>query len=143
VRKVKNPNHFLSHENNNYTKGSINENEHIGTSSHLYNKNYRFRSDKTSNNVNKFTNNSGYRINNSNSDFFNGSKGFISENRTGKNLKFSFDWDKSKYFMTSNSLFHKEKNKLIHQSEYEDFDKIYNNIFCKVKNFQDGKIKKN
>jgi len=46
---------------------------------------------------------------------------------------------KNKHLIKDNSLISIEK-KIFMESHYEDFDKIYNDIFCSVKNLKDGKI---
>lgn len=102
------------------------------TSSKLHN-NFCFENDDRY--VNKFTNSS-------NSEFFSTRKGFFRGSRDGKNTNFSFDWwEKNKCLISGESMFSKRKFNNFIESDNEDFDKIYNNIFCKIKNFEDGKLR--
>jgi hypothetical protein len=63
----------------------------------------------------------------------------ISTNKDGTKKKFTTNRMKNKHLLIDNSLISKEKKRFM-ESHYEDFDKIYNDIFCTVKNLRDGKI---
>lgn len=84
-------------------------------------------------------NDTNYLMNNSHLNCFASTKkNKIEQTSNEVSMKFSVDWMNNKHALYGSSLF-TEKNLKLFESEHGDFDRIYNDVFCSVKNFEKGK----